>query len=364
MKKNLLLSLALCATGVAANAATHNIYVVNDAKWEELALYSWGDSEIFGGWPGAAPTATETINGVTYSKFSVDGNDGEAANLILNNNNNGAQIDLASITLDAENYYYATNGAYVVTVDPENPDIQYPDPATIYAIDKTGWDTLYAYGWADNQPEVLGGWPGTAMTSTVEIDGQTYKTAPFAGAGVDYNLIFNNNDASQVEGLTVPAGKDLYVEVTATEITVLPTPGVKYHKIYIDDRTGWENLYVYAYYDGAPSIFGGWPGALAKETETVDGITYKVLTAEETEDPQIFIFHNNDGTQYDVEGEYPITGNLFFTANTSGATTGVETLTDAPAAAEYYTLQCVRVSNPSNGIYIVRQGANTSKVVF
>lgn len=154
------------------------------------------------------------------------------------------------------------------------------------------------------------------------------------------------------------------MEVTAKEVKVLPTPGVKYHKIYIDDRTGWDNLYVYAYYNSTPSLFGGWPGALAHETETVDGVTYKVLTAEATEDPQIFIFHNNDGTQYDVEGEYPITGNLFFTATAEGAVTAVETLTDEPAAAEYYTLQGVRVNNPANGIYIVRKGANTSKVIF
>ncbi len=43
---------------------------------------------------------------------------------------------------------------------------------------------------------------------------------------------------------------------------------------------------------------------------------------------------------------------------------GVEGVTvDANAAKEYFNLQGVRVANPSNGLYIVRQGGKTSKVL-
>lgn len=364
MKKQLLLGLALCATGIASQAATHNIYVVNDANWSELALYCWGTSEIFGVWPGTTDYTSETINGVTYAHFTIDGHDGDSANLILNNNNNGAQIDLASITLDAENYYYATNGKYVVTVDPENPDIKYPDPATLYALDETGWGALYVYGWAENQPEIFGGWPGAALTETETIADITFKKTAFAGSGIDYNLIFNNNDGTQVDGLTVPAGEDVYIKVTADKLELMQKPGVEYVKIYIEDKTGWENLYVYAWADGGLELFGGWPGILATETETVNDVTYKVLTAEKSETAWNFIFNDGASTQYDAATEV-MDHNIFIVANPTGATSGVTTITDtANEEAAYFTLSGVRVENPSAGIYVCRKGSEVKKIVI
>lgn len=65
-------------------------------------------------------------------------------------------------------------------------------------------------------------------------------------------------------------------------------------------------------------------------------------------------------------------GNYDFTADFSGfspkftaeknISTGVEGITVDTAEAEYFTLQGVRVANPSNGIYIRRQGSTTTKV--
>ena len=51
----------------------------------------------------------------------------------------------------------------------------------------------------------------------------------------------------------------------------------------------------------------------------------------------------------------------------AGQTTGienVETTVDPEAPVEYFNLQGMRVENPSNGIYIMRQGSKTSKVAF
>lgn len=47
--------------------------------------------------------------------------------------------------------------------------------------------------------------------------------------------------------------------------------------------------------------------------------------------------------------------------DSSGVETPVADATEAPA--EYFTLQGVRVANPSNGIYIRRQGNTTTKVL-
>ncbi len=51
-----------------------------------------------------------------------------------------------------------------------------------------------------------------------------------------------------------------------------------------------------------------------------------------------------------------------FTAE-KNISTGVEGITVDTAEAEYFTLQGVCVANPSNGIYIRRQGSTTTKVL-
>lgn len=371
MKKELLLSLALCAAGFASQAST-NIYVANMAGWNEVTLYSWGDdTEIFGAWPGAAPSATETISGVTYDKFVIgDEFDGKPANLILNNNNNGSQVDLASITVDGGNYYYATNGILVnAYTDPENPNTNFEPVSTfVYAIDNTGWADLYVYGWGTNAPEIFGGWPGASSAGSVTLAGDTYKKYEFPGNGYSYNLIFNDNNGSQFDGPSAESGKDIYVKVNADNYEILPTPGVKTYNIYIDDKTGWDNLYVYAYNPaGAPELLGGWPGAKTESTEvTIDGVTYNkvILNVEENSTDYNFIFNNNDGTQYDIEGSFTMTENLYFTANPDGGqASGIATVTAENADEEYFTLQGVRVMQPANGIFICRKGDKISKII-
>ena len=70
------------------------VYVIDETGWDEIALYVWGTSEIFGGWPGAAPAGTQEIGGVTYKYFEVPAAAfGNTANFILNNNNNGVQLE-------------------------------------------------------------------------------------------------------------------------------------------------------------------------------------------------------------------------------------------------------------------------------
>lgn len=369
MKKRFLLSIALGMAGMAANADVHNIYVANLSDWgDDVALYSWGDSEIFGGWPGATPSETVTLNDVKYNLFTIDGHDGEVIHPIFNNNNNGQQIDLPMLTLEEENYYFATNGIMVNQyADPADPDIDFGEVTTfVYAIDNTGWDNLYVYAWSDGQPEVFGGWPGTKLEEEVEIDGQKYKKAPFPGNGtIEYNLIFNNGDADQYDGPSIPSGQNVYLSLDASSFEILPTPAAKLYNIYIEDHTNWDALYLYAYVGASPSIFGAWPGKEVTETETIDGVDYKVIKdVEATDVAQIFILNDNAGNQVDVTGEYPITENIFLYATDKEVTSGVEgVLTEDDSEIEYYTLQGIRVAAPSKGIYICKRGSKVTKVV-
>lgn len=48
---------------------------------------------------------------------------------------------------------------------------------------------------------------------------------------------------------------------------------------------------------------------------------------------------------------------------TKEGSTGIDEVSaDTDVPAEYYNLQGVRVNNPENGVYIMRQGANVQKV--
>ena len=380
-----------------ARQNTHNIYVADRAEWgNNVTLYSWNTVdkttiEILGSWPGSMPEETVTISGVEYKKFVVYGHDGETANLIFNNKNNDKiQVNLGTITLDEENYYFATNGKSVNQfTDPTAPDLEFdeedPDPvdpgddplpseAGIYVTDKTGWDNLYVYAWADGHKdtEMFGGWPGTKFEETVVISGVTYKRVGFTGDGTNWNLIFNNNSEIQFDALTAPSGKNLFLEVYGNSCNQLPDPtttepSVKTYNIYIDDQSGWENMYLYAYKDGKPSLFGEWPGKKVTDTEMKDGKTYKVIRGiTGSEETHNFIPHNNSGTQFDVEGSYPVNRDIYITVNPNGAVatslTGI--IPEEKTEPVYFTLQGSKAIKPlAPGLYIEKRGDTTRKII-
>lgn len=271
MKRNLLLSLSLCAAGLASQAET-NIYLANLAGWNETAMYSRGDdTEIFGEWPGSAPTSTETISGVTYDKFVIaDSYDGLTANIILNNNNNGSQVDIASLNVDGGNHYYATNGILVNAYsNPAGPNINFdPVDTFVYILDNTGWDNLYVYGWGTNAPEIFGGWPGKQVT----------------------------------------------------------------------------------------------------DTEMKGDVINKVIRGVEASDkPHCLIPHNNEGTQYDIEGTYHIDRDIYLMVTPDGAvaTSSPAIAADITCEEAYFTLQGIRVAEPENGKpYMVKKGAEAGRLVM
>ena len=49
----------------------HVIYVIDNSGYDALALYAYGDGEIFGAWPGILPTGTEVVDGTEYTYFDA-----------------------------------------------------------------------------------------------------------------------------------------------------------------------------------------------------------------------------------------------------------------------------------------------------
>ena len=294
-----------------SSVVTHDgyaIFVVNNSGWEDLYLYMWGTvNDLNGGWPGMAPTGTQTINGVVYTYFDLGAancNAGLEEHVILNNGN-GKQIDdVVVFGLDRDVYVeLSSNRAVEIdpstyvpggTVEPE-PEPEPTQEYKIYVQYLTGWNDFYIYAWGDK--EIFGGWPGASSSETIEIGGVTYLVFTVEGSGETENLIFNDNNGSQYDALTITIDQDYYIVANPDGASIVE-PSHNQYKIYIEDKTGWENFYVYAW--GDQEIFGGWPGIQPDTTETIDGITYKVLTVEGNGETENLIFNDNNGTQYDA----------------------------------------------------------------
>ncbi|MBR3729208.1 MAG: hypothetical protein IKN10_09540 [Muribaculaceae bacterium] len=89
----------------------HYIFVNDQTGWDALGLYAWGDSELFGAWPGEASVGDSIVNGINYKVFLLNANSGNY-HLIFNNWNNGVQLPDYDIVADRD-YYFTITGAGV-----------------------------------------------------------------------------------------------------------------------------------------------------------------------------------------------------------------------------------------------------------
>ncbi|MDE5629096.1 MAG: starch-binding protein [Muribaculaceae bacterium] len=313
------------------------IYVVDNSGFEELAMYAWGDAEAFGGWPGMKATGKVEIDGVTYKYFDTGAaNEGLSLNLIFNDNGAGKQLPDFSVTLD-QDFYLELTPDMVIEYDPA-ANVQH-DGYAVFVADFSGWDALYLYMWGDIN-DLNGAWPGMEPTGTQVINGVTYTYFDLGeancNAGPEEHVILNNGSGKQFDDVVVfNLDRDVYLELTAkgaTEIdpeTYVPadTPEQPEEpaepeepatecKLYFEDNTGWDALYVYAW--GEKEVFGGWPGEEAVAVETVDGVNYKVLSVQGRGESVNLIFHNNAGMQYDALS-IVLDKNYFIIANPDNA---------------------------------------------
>ena len=98
-------------------ASNYYIYVDDQTGWDALGLYAWGDSELFGAWPGEASVGEVEINDskTLYKVFLLD-TEGGNYNLIFNNWNNGKQLDDYNIIANRD-YYFRIDESGVTELD-------------------------------------------------------------------------------------------------------------------------------------------------------------------------------------------------------------------------------------------------------
>ena len=295
--------------------------LVNDkTDWEAITLYAWGDAEAFGGWPGATPVGTETVKGVEYTVFGLPADmAGKTLNLIFNNNGKGQQLADFAITVPEKELFLNINANYYVDNVSGNPR---GDDSWIYVFDGMGWgENLHLYAWGG--AEIFGGWPGAAGEAVGTFCGvPAYRFfVPAEHSGKEEHLIFNNGaggDGNQFDGPAVNVGETLYYGISADFTWAAAEPTVR---VYVEDNTGWEALYVYSW--GTGEIFGGWPGAAVTGEQEIGGKTWKYVeipascfgwTAN-------LIFNNNAGTQlenFDVLKGQVVGRDFFFTLTGDG----------------------------------------------
>ena len=289
---------------------TYRVYVKNTVGWDAINLYMYGDVNNLGGdWPGIAAGGQETFAGITYTyfDFSIDEAMGKTEHLIFNDGN-GTQIASAAepvITYgDEVDLFFDLVSTDEVNVLP-NPasggGIVLPEhdgTYRVYAKNTVGWDAinLYMYGDVNN----LGGdWPGIAAGGEETIDGVTYTYFDFSideAMGKTEHLIFNDGNGTQIASAAEPVitygdEVDFFFEIVSTdEVNALPNPAgggtptppappapvYDGPKIYIQDNTTWGgNLFAHYWIDGANTE---WPGQQFEETETVEGVEFKVIS--------------------------------------------------------------------------------------
>ena len=276
------------------------LFVLNESSQAELALYAWGDglsdaNDLFGGWPGMAPTGTQTINGLEYTYFDLgEGRTGLNVNLIPNNNNGGVQWEGGDLnfTIDHDIYIRIFDGGYeVISKDYQGgggtPTPQ-PDPEptaekVIIAVKNTiGYEDPHLYVWGDS--EACGAWPGAAPVKTTD-NGWYLFELPSQGT---FNLILNNNgNGLQLNGPAVTNTASRFFDVNESWVESPNTVTIQNNAGYTDPR-------LYAWGDG--EIYGGWRGI--KPTSNENGVL--VFPLPNDGGTYNLILNSDAGTQQDI----------------------------------------------------------------
>ena len=188
------------------------VYVIDETGWNAITLYQWGDAEAFGGWPGMAPTGTQTINGQQYKYWDMgEANTGLSQHLIFNNAGEGIQLADFDYVINHDLYLRVTaNGVEEITAGPKH------DGFALFVLNESSQTDLALYAWGD--AEAFGGWPGMAPTGTQTINGLEYTYFDLGEANTNLNLHLipnNNNNGVQWEGddLFFTIDHDIYVRI-------------------------------------------------------------------------------------------------------------------------------------------------------
>lgn len=312
-------------------------------------LYAWGSRdgekvEPCGGWPGKTMQESTQIDGRTFYYYTFD--DLETVNVIFQNGSNKTG-DITGITEDT---YF-----------------EYDGNTTAKKLDNVNVTPVPQVSFSPNGGEFVN-------SITVNLTAKNATSAWYKiGNGAQKNF---TSTTSFTLGEDMAIGQSVTVTWSASNATETKTGSVKFTKVakpsghfaYFDNSvSNWNNVYAYVWSannDQVTEYFGAWPGKQLTETKQINGKSHYVVNLPEKADNTQIIFHNGNGSQ--TADLSFVEGGIYTSNGNTGLWSAVESVLDNDAGApmEYYNLQGVRVYNPTPGIYIVRQGKKTAKVII
>lgn len=394
-------NVSITAVPSSIPTAAHYVYADDQTGWETLALYAWGDAELYGSWPGQFVQGTKEIEGTTYKVFTLPATSGNYS-LIFNNGNNGSQ--LPDFAVEATRDYYVKLTAAGVTeiepiepvdpVEPVEPDyasIQLSTSAATYSQDfntlpcPAADATVIEKGYVSNEPStmpegwriernqvgprVIGAYADAALAAQYQggvnlpsnaangtwnfgMNGSTDRavggmTTSVANGARTINVMaaFKNVDAAPIKDLTVAYDIEKYRDGT--------NPGKFYVKLFTsEDGITWTAA------EGDEFTFLNEPGAATAGFEVVPAQTTSVsATLAKTVEAGKWLYlcwsictSTGQGTDCAQAPALAI-DNVVINANFD--TAGITSSTMQAAPSTIYNLQGQRVNSLSKGIYIV-----------
>nr|MCR5456421.1 hypothetical protein [Bacteroidales bacterium] len=179
----------------------YKLYIEDLSGWEQIALYTYGQSEILGGWPGKTEYNTETVAGIEFKVFEIEGA-GESQTFIINNNGNGEQIDGPQVVLNQNYYFTVSDGTFKPT-----------EFSFRFKAETEGSYYVWAWGgdFGGESFTESGVWPGDALTLVgEEEDGFVYEYHFIKTPGIPpSNIIIStdNGDTKFYDGVEFVNGK-------------------------------------------------------------------------------------------------------------------------------------------------------------
>lgn len=306
-------------------------------------IYAWDDNgKLFGDWPGKALTgSTVAIDGHNFYSVTVD--DSDNFNIIFNRGGN----QTADITGVTEDVYYSYDGGSTATkldiqAGPKAPSIS-ATPGNNTSFTESLSVTLSVSG-ADNVYYTLDG-------STPSKNSTRYTTPITISETTTIKAYAENEVGSTVREFT-------YTKRNADD-------PYEYTVYFDNSASNWGDVYAYCWDDNhaeANSFSGAWPGKKLT-TSTIEGKSYYVFSFTHVGDlknPKIIF--NNGGSQTD-DFDFENLGIYNVSGKQGSLSTVINVIENEGAVEEYYNLQGIRVMNPTHGIYVVRKGSKTYKVM-
>ncbi|WP_051198000.1 starch-binding protein [Butyrivibrio sp. MB2005] len=324
------------ATEAALGIKTESVYFFNTSLWEDVKAYAWFDdgTMLAGAWPGKSTT---DVGGYWIrADLKVSEDNEEPINIIFNNGTSQTQ----DIKIDDENIYIAmdeaqSSGAKKVTKYASKEAAEEAlgisaNMTTVYFYNMDNWEDIHVHMW---EAYDTGEWPG--IPATDEGDGWWKVVIP-AGAGSDFNIIFNNNNnGKQTSNLKVTDITKRYIadnqNFASKEAALKKISGVvEYKPVYYYDDNEWDEVYAYIW-GGTDQVYndllGGWPGT--QMTKGEDGFYSVEVREEALEDGDVhLIINNGNGTQLNDKMIRNATNVYFNTEDTDGYPSAKEALGD------------------------------------